>query len=84
MQIMTTKQFADYYKRVTGLYISPESVAHLCRKGELNAYKEPEGKQWLIKFDKAAVPPEEVNELKNELVKARTTIENIGKLVLGR
>ena len=83
MQIMTTKQYADYYRRITGLYISPESVAHLCRKGELNAYKEPEGKQWIIKVENPAVPPEEFKAVENELIKTRATIENIGKLVLG-
>lgn len=82
MQIMTTKQYADYYKRITGLYISPESVAHLCRKGELKAYKEPEGKQWLIKVN-PAVSPDELKAIENELIKTKATIENIGKLVLG-
>ncbi len=82
MQIMTTKQYADYYKRITGLYISPESVAHLCRKGELEAYKEPEGKQWLIKVN-PAVSPDELKAIENELIKTKATIENIGKLVLG-
>mgnify|MGYP004453764953 FL=1 len=82
MQIMTTKQYADYYKRITGLYISPESVAHLCRKGELEAYKEPEGKQWLIKVN-PAVLPDELKAIENELIKTKATIENIGKLVLG-
>lgn len=82
MQIMTTKQYADYYRRITGLYISPESVAHLCRKGELEAYKEPEGKQWLIKVN-PAVPPEEFKAVENELIKTKATIENTGKLVLG-
>lgn len=82
MQIMTTKQYADYYKRITGLYISPESVAHLCRKGELEAYKEPEGKQWLIKIN-PAVSPDELKAIESELIKTKATIENIGKLVLG-
>ena len=82
MQIMTTKQYADYYKRITGLYISPESVAHLCRKGELVAYKEPEGKQWLIKIN-PAVSSDELKAIENELIKTKATIENIGKLVLG-
>lgn len=82
MQIMTTKQYADYYKRITGLYISPESVAHLCRKGELEAYKEPEGKQWLIKIN-PAVSSDELKAIENELIKTKATIENIGKLVLG-
>ncbi len=82
MQIMTTKQYADYYKRITGLYISPESVAHLCRKGELEAYKEPEGKQWLIKIN-PAVSSDELKAIENELIRTKATIENIGKLVLG-
>ena len=81
MQIMTTKQYAVYYKKITGLYISPESVAHLCRKGELNAYKEPEGKQWLIKVDKVAVPPDEFKTLENKYIKAQATLENIGKML---
>ena len=81
MQIMTTKQYAVYYKKITGLYISPESVAHLCRKGVLNAYKEPEGKQWLIKVDNVAVPPDEFKTLENMYIKAQATLENIGKML---
>lgn len=81
MQIMTTKQFASYYKRITGLYISPESVAHMCRTGELDAYKEPETRSWLIRVKNMSVSAEEVRALETENAELRATIKNIAKIV---
>ncbi len=83
VQNMTTKQYAEYYRKITGLYISPSSVGHLCRKGELDAFKEPEGKQWIIKVKNPAVYPEDYEALNNKCISLQTTIMNINKLLGG-
>ncbi len=83
MILMSTKQYADYYCKITGLFISPESVAHLCRNGTLDAYKEPEGKSWIIRIKDLAVSPEEYKSLEMENAGLRATIKNIAKLARG-
>lgn len=80
-QIMTTKQFASYYRKITGLYISSESIAYMCRTGELDAYKEPEAKQWLIRVKEVVVSPEEFKALEQENAELRATIKNIAKII---
>ncbi len=82
MQIMSCKEYAMYYRRVTGLHISPESVGHMCRTGKLDAFKEPEGKTWFIKVEPAA-PIEEYNKLKNDYIALQTTVKNVSKLLGG-
>ena len=80
MQVMTTLQYARYYQNITGLYISPESVAHLCRKGELDAFKEPERKAWLIRVKNVVYSAEEYKELEKQNSELAATIKNIAKL----
>lgn len=80
MQIMTTSQFASYYRKITGLFISKESVAHLCNTGKLSAYKEPERRQWLIKVENVAVSSADYEILEKENAELRTTLKNIAKL----
>lgn len=81
MTIMTTKQFSDYYFKITGLRLSPESVGYMCRTGELDAYKEPESAVWQIRVKNLVISPEEYKALEQENAELRATIKNIAKIV---
>ncbi|MCD8238780.1 MAG: hypothetical protein LUC92_05540 [Clostridiales bacterium] len=79
--ILTTKQYATYYNNITGLPMSPENVANLCRNGKLNAFKEPEGKQWFIKVSSPVISQKDYDELQQKCFGLQATLRNISKLI---